>query len=57
MTVNPGLRELLETGAFNWENPRHREAYLRAWVKGGLPVKKEEGGGDGRGQPDEPAAV
>jgi ATP-dependent helicase YprA (DUF1998 family) len=32
--VNPRLLDLLESGKLDWDNPRHREAYLRAWVKG-----------------------
>ena len=35
--VNPKLRELIESGQFDWDNPRHREAYLRAWVAGTAP--------------------
>ena len=31
--VNPRLLDLLESGEFDWDDPRHREAYLRAWVK------------------------
>jgi hypothetical protein len=41
-TLNPRLRELIETGALDWDNPRHREAYLRAWVKNELPARKAE---------------
>lgn len=33
----PRLLELIESGQFEWDNPRHREAYLRAWVNGALP--------------------
>ena len=40
--VNPRLLELLGSGEFDWDNPRHREAYLRAWVKGELPGKTED---------------
>ena len=35
--VNPKLLELLEHGELDWDNPRHREAYLRAWVNGAVP--------------------
>jgi hypothetical protein len=35
--VNPRLRELLEKDQLDWDDPRHREAYLRAWVKGAVP--------------------
>ena len=48
MTVNPRLLDLLERGELDWDNPRHREAYLRAWVNGDLP--------DRAGEP-EPAAA
>ena len=36
------LLDLLERGEFDWDNPRHREAYLRAWVNGTLPRKAED---------------
>ena len=42
MTVNPRLLDLLERGELDWDNPRHREAYLRAWVNGDLPARDEE---------------
>ena len=32
--VNPRLAELLESGEIDFENPRHREAYLKAWAAG-----------------------
>ena len=28
------LRELIESGEFDWDDPDHRVAYLKAWVKG-----------------------
>ena len=31
--LNPTLLALLEGGELDWDNPAHREAYLRAWVK------------------------
>ena len=34
--AHPKLAALLESGEFDWDNPRHREAYLRAWVNGVL---------------------
>ena len=37
----PRLLELLESGEFDWDNLKHREAYLRAWVNGGLPKQSE----------------
>jgi hypothetical protein len=33
---------LLDSGEFDWENPWHREAYLRAWVSGKVPAGKTE---------------
>ena len=33
------LQELLEAGRLDWDDPRHREAYLRAWVNGSLPAQ------------------
>ena len=47
---NPALLDLLESGRFDWDNPRHREAYLRAWVNGALPRKAEDN--DRRPRPD-----
>ena len=41
--LNPRLLELLESGELDWDDPRHREAYLRAWVRGDV---KEEADGD-----------
>jgi len=38
----PRLLELLESGGLDWDDPRHREAYLRAWVSGSAPRKAEE---------------
>jgi len=32
--LNPRLARLLRDGELDWDNPRHREAYLKAWVKG-----------------------
>jgi hypothetical protein len=45
--ASPRLLELIETGELDWDNLRHREAYLRAWVKGSLPPKDEETAPDG----------
>ena len=43
--VNPGLLELLESGQFDWDNPRHREAYLKAWIRhGDLFPRREDAG-------------
>ena len=38
--VHPRLTELLESGGFDWDDPRHREAYLKAWLN--APRKQEE---------------
>ena len=35
-SLHPKLLQLLESGEFDWDYPRHREAYLRAWVRGGI---------------------
>ena len=32
--MNPRLLELLERDELDWDNPVHREAYLKAWVNG-----------------------
>lgn len=39
-SMNPVLRELIESGQFDWDDAQHREMYLSEWVKGRL---KEEG--------------
>ena len=39
-TLNPRLAELLERGELDWDNPRHREAYLRYWLN--RPLGQEE---------------
>jgi hypothetical protein len=31
------LLDLIERDEFDWDDPRHREAYLRAWVNGIAP--------------------
>jgi hypothetical protein len=36
VTANPRLLELLERDELDWDDQRHREAYLRAWVNGDL---------------------
>jgi hypothetical protein len=35
--VHPRLLELIERGELDWDNEKHREAYLRAWVNGTAP--------------------
>ena len=49
MSVNQRLLDLLERDGLDWDNPRHREAYLRAWVKGEL--KEEEPADDAEVHP------
>jgi hypothetical protein len=39
---HPKLLELLGSGEFDWDNPGHREAYLRAWAAGRLPREAED---------------
>lgn len=36
--VNGRLAALVESGDLDWDDLRHREAYLRAWVTGTEPV-------------------
>lgn len=31
------VADLIESGEFDWDNDKHREAYLRAWVNGTAP--------------------
>ena len=38
--MNPRLAELLENGELNWDDPRHRETYLKYWLN--RPVRQEE---------------
>ena len=45
--VNRRLLDLIESGELDWDNPGHREAYLRAWVTGSLPARDEETAPDG----------
>ena len=38
--ASPELARLLESGEFDWDNPRHREAFLKAFARGEFsPVK------------------
>jgi hypothetical protein len=30
--VNPKLQHLIDTDELDWDDPRHRERYLREWV-------------------------
>jgi hypothetical protein len=34
VTASPRLLELLERDELDWSDPRQREAYLKAWVRG-----------------------
>ena len=38
--LNPKLRELLEKNELDWDNPRHREMYLKYWLS--QPLVQEE---------------
>ena len=50
MTAGPRLPELIGSGEFDWDNPAHREAYLRAWVNGTAPPPPS------RAEPDIPSS-
>lgn len=41
-SVHPRLAALLESGEFDWDDPRHREAYLKYWLNRPLPQEEEE---------------
>ena len=44
--AHPRLLELLERNELDWDNPRHREMYLRAWLNGSVepyPLTAEGG--------------
>lgn len=40
-SLNPRLRELLEQGGLDWDDPRHREAYLKFWLSQPLPQEED----------------
>jgi len=40
ITSNPRLKQLLEDDDLDWDNPHHREMYLKEWVK--APRETEE---------------
>lgn len=40
--LNPRLRELLEKDELDWENPRHREAYLKYWLNQPFTQQEED---------------
>jgi hypothetical protein len=39
--LNPRLRKLLEESELDWDNPRHREAYLKYWLSQPLPQEED----------------
>lgn len=42
ITSNPRLRRLLEDDDLDWENPHHREMYLKEWVKAPRDTEEED---------------
>ena len=40
IALNPRLAQLIERGELDMEDPRHREAFLKAWVN--APRRQEE---------------
>lgn len=40
MRFHPKLRKLLEEDELDWDDPRHREAFLKAWLN--TPREQEE---------------
>ncbi len=40
ITLNPKLQELIDKDELDWDNPRHRQAYLQEWLK--APRNQEE---------------
>lgn len=44
VTVHPELARLLESGEFDWDDLRQREAYLRAWLGGAFRQQGDPGG-------------
>ena len=56
--VSDRLRELIGSGEFDWDNPAHRVAYLKAWVKGEVkpyPAPDPEGTRPGTGSAPRPS--
>jgi len=43
--VSDRLRDLIESGEFDWGNLAHRVAFLKAWVKGEFSRNREAFGG------------
>jgi hypothetical protein len=54
--MNQKLHQLIAMGELDWDDERHREAYLKAWVKGELPARGVRGEEDKRRSGD-PRAV
>lgn len=44
--VNGKLAALADSGDLDWDDERHREAYLRAWVTGAAPPPRRPDEGD-----------
>ena len=42
ITSNPRLKRLLEDDDLDWENPHHRNMYLKEWVKAPRVQEDEE---------------
>ena len=40
--MNPRLQQLLEKDELDWDDPRHREAYLKYWLSQPLEQEKED---------------
>jgi hypothetical protein len=40
--VSGRLRELIESGEFDWDDLNHRVMYLRAWARGEFSRHREE---------------
>ncbi len=45
IALNPRLAQLIERGELDMEDPRHREAFLKAWVNA---PRRQEDADDGR---------
>jgi hypothetical protein len=41
-TLNPKLQELLDKDELDWDNPRHRAAYVKEWLKAPRKHQEEE---------------
>jgi hypothetical protein len=49
--VRDKLQQLIETGQLDWDNERHREAYLKMWVKGEIKTRGVSEEEDGQSRP------